>query len=150
MTMEKRLSHGDSLSAFTTCIPTGYLRALPGLQLVLCFSETDDKHSYEVEYEEQEKPKSPGFPECFGGADRNDDRDDEVDDWDQIQDHPPSRLSRDLAPDDDVVDGNDRRPTRFSSLYKHLPTRDDHQRIQDNESDPVTGGIVIFHCALLR
>ena len=62
------------------------------------------------------KPGTLAKVRGHGEADQN--RHDEIDDWDEAQNDPPDRFAGDLKQDDDVVDGNNCGPTRFSGLFE--------------------------------
>src|SRR5436305_7436987 len=53
--------------------------------------------------------------------DEHHDEDDDVDERDEHQDEPPQRLSGDFEKHDEVVDGDDRRPTRLPGFGEDLP-----------------------------
>ena len=81
-------------------------------------------------------PKPGPLPKFLATSSGKNDPDDEIDDWDQHQDQPPTRSARDFAQDVKIEYRNDRRPAGLTGLGEDLPQPDDHHQRDDEPNDP--------------
>ena len=77
-------------------------------------------------------PVSGALPELLGDIDRYYDRRDYADYRNKSQDNPPDRPSGDLHHQDNVVDWDERAPTRLTCLGKNFPDSREYNQ-QENQ-----------------
>ena len=76
------------------------------------------------------------FAEAFGQIDAENYTDDEIHEWDEHQKDPPPWPTDDLAPNVNVIDGDDAGPTGLAGFREHFPHRhDQQQRNEQSEND---------------
>src|SRR5207248_8209174 len=71
--------------------------------------------------EQQSDAEAHTLTEILRDADRDEDRGDDVHEWNDHEHDPPERLSRDLEQHDEVVNRDDRGPAWLAGLRENLP-----------------------------
>src|SRR6266550_3361039 len=77
--------------------------------------------------EDKAERETDAVPEILGEVVRYDHGDDDVHQWNQIEENPPDRLAGDLEHYDSVVDRNDRVPARLARFREHPPDAGDFE-----------------------
>ena len=90
-------------------------------RLVARVAEAEDRTEDERQ-DQHADGEADTLAEVLARARLHDDHDDEVDERDEQQDEPPERLAGDLEEHDQVVDRDDRRPTRLAGLRRRSST----------------------------
>jgi len=103
--------------------------------LVLGAAESKNRPKYKWQQNHADR-EANAFAKAFGNVDVQNDRDNEVDEWDQHQQQPPARSTGDLTHHINVVDRDNRRPAGLSRFAENFPDRSDQQEDDDRVANP--------------
>src|SRR5258708_708429 len=103
--------------------------------LVTVVAKTKNEEADASEKEEQEETEHRTLPECLGDINGHNDRNDKIDDRNEVKKQPPSRPAGNLQHDVSIVEGNQDGPAWLTGLLKHLPPADDddHRHCQPEQ-----------------
>lgn len=101
---------------------------------------------------QQKQPDSVSgaFPKRFGHVDGKNDKDNQVHERDEQQDHPPAGATGDFAKKVQIDDWNDRGPTGLAGFGKDFPERSDHQDDEDQFANPEDWAGSVLRCVIGR
>src|SRR5207253_8078977 len=119
--------------------------------LVLCAAESKDRPKYKWQQDHADC-KTNSFAKALGNVDVQNDRNDDVDEWDQHQEQPPARPTGDLTHHINVIDRNDRGPPWLPGFAENLPDcrnqQGDDREIANPENRTRTFGFGVIRCFL--
>jgi len=92
----------------------------------LCAAETEDWDKDDSQQSDTDS-EAYSFAETFCQIDTNYNPYDDIHEWDEHQNHPPTRTAYYFTPYVHIINGDDSGPARATSFGEHLPHRYDHQ-----------------------
>lgn len=100
-------------------------------------SQPGDKDESE---EEESQSGADAFAEAKGEVMDYDDGDDEVDEGDEVEDQPPAGFTYNLEQDIDVVERDNRGPSRFAGFFEKLPAAVEIKGDKDQHNNELERG----------
>ena len=99
----------------------------------MCAAKAKDRHENDSQKCEADS-EARTFAEALSHVDAENNPNDEINERDKHQNDPPARSAYDLAPDVEIIDGDDARPARLTGFREYFPHRNNQQQ-RDEQSD---------------
>ncbi len=106
--------------------------------MVLRAAEPEDEEENKRE-KKQANSKTYAFAEALRQIDAKNNCHDEVNKRNEHQQNPPPWPADNLAPNVEIVDGDDAGPTRLSGFGEYFPRRHNDQQRDEHSDDPRKG-----------